>query len=74
MAKGTKGNPNWRRDQPVDWRFCVQGEGPHGKLVTLGNYLQEKDATYRYDELVKEGYYRNIRVQHLAPNTTEEAD
>ena len=71
MAKGNKGNPNWGRNQPVDWCFCVRGEDPHGDLVTLGNYIQEKDATYRYNELVKEGYYRKIRVQHLDPKPTE---
>jgi hypothetical protein len=36
-------------------------------MVTLGKFENEKEARSRYDELVQEGYYRNLRVQRLKP-------
>ncbi|MHC4441976.1 MAG: hypothetical protein ACYTF1_04550 [Planctomycetota bacterium] len=62
-----KGNPNWARNAPVDWHFRVRGKNPDGDMVTLGNFQDEKEAEVRYDELVKAGYYRNLRIQHLKP-------
>jgi len=61
----TRGNPNWGRNDPVDWHFRIRGKNLDGDMVSLGNFQNEKEAEYRYDELVKEGYYRNLMVQHL---------
>jgi len=62
-----KGNPNWGRNEPVGWRFRVRGKNPDGKIVVLGNYEKEGEATARYNELVGAGYYRNVSVQRLKP-------
>jgi hypothetical protein len=70
----TKGNPNWGRKEPIDWRFRVRGKNPKGEMVTLGNYREEKEARSRYDELVTEGYYRQLRIQPLKPKASESAD
>ena len=67
----TKGNPNWGRNDPVDWRFRIRGKNLDCKMVSLGNFQDEKEAEDRCDELVKEGYYRNLRVQRLKPKPTD---
>ena len=68
-----RGNPNRTRNkpEPVDWRFRVRGENRDGETVTLGKYNEEREAKSRYDELVEEGYYRNLRVQHIKPKPAD---
>jgi hypothetical protein len=38
---------------------------PDGETVTLGRYQEEREAAARYDDLVDEGRYHNLRVQRL---------
>jgi hypothetical protein len=66
-----KGNPNWGRSEPVNWRFRVRGKNRDGDMVTLGSYRDEAEARARYNDLVKEGYYRLLSVQSLKPKPAD---
>lgn len=66
-----RGNPNWGRNEPVNWRFRVRGKNRDGDMVTLGNYQDEAEARTRYDDLAKEGYYRLLSVQSLKPKPAD---
>lgn len=66
-----RGNPNWGRNEPVNWRFRVRGKNRDGDMVTLGSYQDEVEARTRYDDLAKEGYYRLLSVQSLKPKPVE---
>ena len=43
-------------------------------MVTLGNYREEGEARARYEDLVKEGYYRLLSVQTLKPKPVVEPE
>lgn len=66
-----RGNPNWGKQNPTTWCFRVRGKSPDDEMVTLGIYESEREAKARHVELVKEGYYRLLRVQPLKPKPAE---
>ena len=76
MELMAKGNPNWGKGKIVDWSYRVRGKNPDGDMVTLGKFEQESEARARYDELLDDGRYQNLRVQRLAskPAATEVSD
>lgn len=66
-----RGNPNWGKDKIVDLRFRVRGTNRDGQMVTLGKFLEEKEATLRYDELVQERHYGKLRIEPLEPKPAD---
>jgi hypothetical protein len=53
--------------EPKIWRFRVRGKSGDGKVVTLGSYETEEEARADYEKLVKEAYYRNIKIETVTP-------
>ena len=68
-----KANPNWTRNRslPVDWHFRIRGTNLDGDIVTLGRFMEEKEATFHFNQLVGEGRYHNLSVQRLNPHAPE---
>jgi hypothetical protein len=66
-----RGNPNWRKDKIVDWRYRIRGKSPDGRTVTLGKFTEKKEATLRYNELVQEGRYGRLRIEPLKPRVAD---
>ena len=66
-----KGYSYWGKDKILDWRFCIRGKSPKGGMVTLGKFEEEKEATFWYDKLVKEGHYGKLRIEPLQPKPTD---
>lgn len=60
-----RGNPNWRVPAPKLWR--IRGKAKDGLVVTLGRYETEAEAQTELQRLAREGHYRNLELQALAP-------
>ncbi len=60
-----RGNPNWRATVPKLWR--IRGKAKDGLVVTLGRYETEAEAQTELQRLAREGQYRNLLLQPLAP-------
>ncbi len=71
MKGVARGNPNWGKQEFPDWRFRVRGKSPDGRMVTLGSYMDEKQARAHCDQLIEEGYYRLLRVHPVTPKPAE---
>lgn len=48
-------------------RWRVRGKASDGLLVTLGRYLTEEEARTDCEKFVKEGTYRDVRVDPITP-------
>ena len=51
--------------EPKRWR--VRGRSTDGLIVTLGRHDTEKAAEADADKLVKQGFYRDVAVERIAP-------
>ncbi len=55
----------WRASAPKLWR--IRGEARDGLVVTLGRYETEPEAQIDMQRLTRDGSYRNLEIQPLAP-------
>lgn len=69
-----RGNPNWGKQDVASWRFRVRGQNPSGEMVTLGSYVRESEAEARRQELLTEGYYREVVIEPVEPAPSETDD
>lgn len=58
---------NWRQVEPKVWSWRVRGKAADGVTVTLGSFDTKAEATAEYEKLVKEGYYKKLRVESITP-------
>lgn len=59
---------------PANWtsepkRWCVRGKASDGLMVTLGRYLTEDEARADCEKIIKEGLYRDVRVDPISPRS-----
>ena len=57
----------WRRSEPKIWHWRIRGRSSDSQIVTLGKYDTENEARVDHDKIVEEGYYRNVRIERIAP-------
>ena len=57
---------NWRRSEPKTWRWRIRGRSSDSQIVTLGKYDTENEATVDHDKIIKEGFYRNVKIEQIA--------
>lgn len=55
----------WRPSEPKIWRWRVRGRSSDNRLVTLGKYDNEAEARADHQRIVKEGFYRNVKVEEI---------
>lgn len=58
---------NRQQSEPKIWNWRVRAKSFDSKIVTLGKYDTEDEAKADRDKIVKEGYYRNVRVEQIKP-------
>ncbi|MGQ9649817.1 MAG: hypothetical protein ACUVXJ_06890 [Phycisphaerae bacterium] len=58
---------NRQQAEPKIWNWRVRGRSIDSQIVTLGKYDTEDEAKADRDKIVKEGYYRNVRVEQIKP-------
>lgn len=56
---------NWRKGEPKVWRWRIRGRSSDSQMVTLGKYDTEKEARVEHDKIVREGFYRNVKLEEL---------
>ncbi|NLX21938.1 MAG: hypothetical protein GXY55_09760 [Phycisphaerae bacterium] len=60
------GMTDWRKGEPKVWRWRIRGRSADNQLVTLGKYDTEDDAKGDHDRIIKEGFYRNVKIEQIA--------
>jgi hypothetical protein len=55
----------WRTSAPKLWR--IRGKARDGLVVTLGCYETEPEAQNDLQRLTRDGSYRNLELQAIAP-------
>ena len=58
---------NLRKSEPKIWHWRIRGKSSDSQIVTLGKYDTEAEARVDHDKLVEEGYYRNVKIERIAP-------
>lgn len=58
---------NRQQVEPKIWNWRVRARSIDSQIVTLGKYDTEDEAKADRDKIVKEGYYRNVRVEQIKP-------
>jgi hypothetical protein len=58
---------NRQQAEPKIWNWRVRARSIDSQIVTLGKYDTEDEAKADRDKIVKEGYYRNVRVEQIKP-------
>jgi hypothetical protein len=63
----TSAPKTWRSSAPKLWR--IRGRARDGLVVTLGRYETEPEAQSDLQRLTRDGGYRHLELQALAPPT-----
>jgi hypothetical protein len=56
---------NWRGREPKIWNWRIRGRSSDSQIVTLGKYNTENEARLDYDKIVKDGRYRNVKMEQI---------
>ena len=56
---------NWRKSEPKIWHWRICGRSSDSQIVTLGKYNTENEAQVDHDKIIKEGFYRNVRIEQI---------
>ncbi len=56
---------DWRKGEPKVWHWRIRGRSFDGQIVTLGKYDTESEAKVDHDRIVKEGFYRNVKLEGM---------
>ena len=73
MTDPSRAPKAWRTSAPKSWRTSVpklwriRGKARDGLVVTLGRYETEPEAQIHLQRLTREGGYRNLELQAIAP-------
>jgi|GEM_PF-1322534 len=57
-----------KQDEPKHWR--IRAKSSDGVVVTLGRYETETKARADCDAYIKDGFYRDVVVDHIKPAET----
>ena len=58
---------NRQQSEPKIWHWRVRGKSSDSQIVTLGKYDTEDEAKADRERIIKEGFYRNVRVEQIKP-------
>ena len=58
---------NLRKGEPKIWRWRIRGRSADSQIVTLGQYDTQDEAKVDYDKIIKEGFYRNVKIEQIIP-------
>ncbi len=64
---------HWRQSEPKVWNYRISGKSSDGTTVTLGRYDTEQQAKTDYENWLKEGFYRNLKIQPVKPSAVAKA-
>jgi len=56
---------NWRGSKPKIWHWRIRGRSFDSQVVTLGKYITENEAKLDYNKIIKDGYYRNVKIEQI---------
>jgi len=56
-----------RNGEPKVWRWRIRGRSSDSQIVTLGKYDTQAEVKVDYDKIVKEGSYRNVKIEQIIP-------
>ncbi len=56
---------NRQQPEPKVWHWRVRGKSSDSKIVTLGKYDTESEAGADRERIIREGFYRNVRVEQI---------
>ena len=55
---------SWPSGQKI-WHWRVRGRSSDRQIVTLGKYDTKDEAKVDRDRIVKERFYRNVRIERI---------
>jgi hypothetical protein len=58
---------NFRKGEPKIWRWRIRGRSSDSQIVTLGQYDTQDEVKVDYDKIIKEGFYRNVKIEQIIP-------
>jgi hypothetical protein len=62
---------SWRQSEPKIWHWRIRAKASDNQIVTLGKYDTEDQARADHEKIVREGLYRNVRIEEIKPEAQQ---